>query len=295
MIRYTAKDRVFLIFNNIVMAIFLITVLYPLWIVLVSSISDPSEVAAGRVFLWPVGFSLDGYRAVIDYKLIMTGYMNSLLLMITGTILTLVVTIMGAFPLAQRDLPGKKAVVFLFTFSMFFGGGLVPFFNLIRDLKMMNTLWALILPSCISVWNIILMKTYFQANIPDEIYHASQIDGCDDINFLLHVAIPLSTPIIAVLALFSAVGYWNSYFNALIFINDTDKFPLQLVLRDILIINQTNPVQIAQNLETLRRKQDLIQLLKYSVIVVSSLPLMIAYPFVQKFFVKGMIVGSLKG
>jgi multiple sugar transport system permease protein/putative aldouronate transport system permease protein len=292
---HTAKDRTFLAVLNALMAIFLLIMLYPLWIVAVSSISLPSEVSAGRVWLWPVGLSLEGYQAVLKYKLIGSGYVNSLFLMIAGTAFSMVVTILGAYPLSRQDMPGRNGIMLLFTFTMFFSGGLVPFFILMRDLKLINSLWALILPAAINVWNIILMKTYFQSNIPAEIHQAAQIDGASDIRFLLQVVIPLSKPIIAVLALFTAVSFWNSYFNALIFINDTGKFPLQLVLRDILIVNQSNPTQIGQNIEGLKNKQALIESLKYSVIVVSSLPLMIAYPFVQKFFVTGIVVGSLKG
>lgn len=295
MIRKSRIDNGILFVNNAIMAVFLLVVLYPLWVVVVSSISEPAMVAAGKVWLWPVSLSLQGYKAVFDYELIMTGFYNSFVLMITGTVITMAVTILGAYPLSRRDLAGKKPIQFLFVFTMFFGGGLIPYFILIKDLKLLDSLWSLILPSTINVWNIILMRTYFQSNIPDEINNAAKIDGCDDITFLLRIAVPLSTPIIAVLALFTAVGYWNSYFSALMFINDTAKFPLQLVLRDILITNQTDPTTIGQDVLSLKNKQALIEALKYSVIVVSSLPLMILYPFVQKFFVKGMIVGSLKG
>lgn len=295
MIRKSRIDNAILIVNNAVMAVFLLVVLYPLWVVVVSSISEPSMVAAGKVWLWPVNLSLQGYQAVFDYELIMTGFYNSLVLMVVGTVITMAVTVLGAYPLSRRDLAGKKPIQFLFVFTMFFGGGLIPYFILIKDLKLLDSLWSLILPSTINVWNIILMRTYFHSNIPDEINNAAKIDGCDDFTFLLCIAVPLSTPIIAVLALFTAVGYWNSYFSALMFIDDTAKFPLQLVLRDILITNQTDPTTIGQDVLSLKNKQALIEALKYSVIVVSSLPLMVLYPFVQKFFVKGMIVGSLKG
>lgn len=295
MIRHSGKDKAFLIVNNILMGIFLLIMLYPLWIVVVSSFSEPTQVAAGKVWLLPVGFSLKGYKAVFDYKWIMNGMFISMVLMVVGTVFCLVVTILGAYPLSRKSLAGRKGITFLFTFTMFFGGGMVPFFILIKDLHMMNTLWALILPASINVWNIILMKTYFQSNIPEEIFQAAQVDGCDDFRFLVQMAVPLAKPIIAVLALFTAVGLWNSYFNALIFINDTNKFPLQLVLRDILIVNQTDPTTIGQNLQGIKEQQALVESLKYSSIVVASAPLMIIYPFVQKFFVKGVIVGSLKG
>lgn len=294
-IKQTKRDKAFLIVNEVILGIFLLIVLYPIWIVLVSSFSAPENVAAGKVFLWPVGFSLEGYKAVLDYKLIVSGFGNSVIMMITGTVLCVFVTLLGGYPLSRKDLAGKKVVVFLFTFTMYFGGGTIPFFMLIKDLGLMNSLWSLILPSSISVWNMILMKTYFQTSIPEELLQAARIDGCDDVRYLIRIGIPLATPIIAVLALFTAVGLWNSYFNAMLFINDADKFPLQLVLRDILVVNSANTVAVGQDLETLKRKQDLVESLKYAVIVASSLPLMILYPFVQKFFVKGLVVGSLKG
>lgn len=294
-IKQAKQDRVFLAVNNILLGLFLLIVLYPIWIVVVSSISTPASVAAGKVFLWPVGFSLDGYRAILDYKLIVSGFGNSLVMMISGTVLCIVITLLGGYPLSRRDLAGKKVIMFLFTFTMYFGGGMIPFFMLIRDLGLMNSLWSLILPSSVSVWNMILMKTFFQTSVPEELLHAARIDGCDDVRYLISIGIPLAMPIIAVLGLFTAVGLWNSYFNAMLFINDTNKFPLQLVLRDILIINSTNTTAVGQDLESLKRKQDLVESLKYSVIVASSLPLMILYPFVQKFFVKGLVVGSLKG
>lgn len=295
MIKLSNKDKRFEIINYSLLMIFLVIVLYPLWIIVVSSISSPSQVAAGNVWLWPIDFSLAGYEAVFSYKLIMSGFSNSGFLMIVGTVLCLIVSILGAYPLSRKDLAGKKVIMFLFTFTMFFGGGLIPFFILIKDLDLIDKLWGLILPSTINVWNIILMKTYFQTSIPGELFDAAKIDGSDDFTYLFRIVIPLTLPILAVLGLFSAAGFWNSYFNALIFINTPSKFTLQLVLRDILVMNQTNPTQIGVNLNGIKEQQDLIQSLKYAVIVVSTIPLLVIYPFVQRFFIKGLIVGSLKG
>ena len=295
MIRQSKKDRRFERINYFILCIFLFIEFYPLWIIVVSSLSSPSQVAAGNVWLWPVDLSLAGYKAVFEYKLIMSGFSNSFFLLIVGTLFCLFVSVIGAYPLSRKDLVGKKPIMLIFTFTMFFGGGLIPFFILIKDLNLMNSLWALIIPSSINVWNIIMMKTYFQTTIPGELLDAAKIDGCDDFIFLSRIVVPLSMPIIAVLGLFTAVGFWNSYFNALIFINDSSKFPLQLVLRDILVMNQTDPTQIGRNIVGIKNQQDLIQSLKYAVIVVSTVPLLVIYPFVQKFFVKGIIVGSLKG
>lgn len=295
MVHHTRSDRIFLIINTFLLTLFFLTVLYPIWIVVASSFSDPKYVATGEVVLLPKGFSLNGYKAILEYRLIVQGFGNSLVLMVVGTVLCLVVTLLGGYPLSRSDLPGKRPIMFLFTFTMYFSGGMIPTFLLIRDLHLMNTLWALIIPSAINVWNIILAKTYFQTSIPSEILQAARVDGCDDFTYLVRIGVPLAKPIIAVLGLFAAVGMWNSYFNAMLFLNDVDLFPLQLVLRDILVVNATNITQMSRDVESIKRQQEMVALLKYAVIVVSSAPLMILYPFVQKFFVKGILVGSLKG
>jgi multiple sugar transport system permease protein/putative aldouronate transport system permease protein len=294
-IREISRDKRFTVMNYMAAALFFLIILYPIAVVLASSFSSPSAVAEGKVWLWPVNPSLRGYKAVLDYKRIPTGFLNSFLLLSGGTALCLLVTVLGAYPLSRKDLAGRKAIAFFFTFTMFFGGGMIPFYNLIRNLQLIDSLWSLILPSAISVWNIIMMRTYVPTAIPGELLEAAKMDGCDDFRFLFRVVLPLSLPIVAVLGLFTAVGFWNSYFNALLFINTPEKFPLQLVLRDILVSNSADPTQIAVGLNDLKEQQALIQSLKYSVIVVSSLPLMLLFPFVQRFFVKGMILGSLKG
>ncbi len=295
MIKHSKKDRIFLVVNTSILTLFLLIVFYPMWLVLISSFSDPNAVTAGKVIIFPVGFSLEGYKAILSYKMIVRGFMNSLVLMVLGTVFCLIVTALGGYPLSRSDLPGKKYIMFIFTFTMYFGGGMIPYFLLIRDLHLMNTIWALVVPSALNVWNIILMKTYFQTSVPDEIFQAARVDGCSDIVYLVRIGLPLAKPIIAVLSLFTAVGMWNSYFNALLFLNDTELFPLQLVLRDILVVNATNTTEFNLDVESIKRQQEMVALLKYSVIVASSAPLMILYPFVQKYFVKGIMVGSLKG
>lgn len=295
MIKHSKKDRIFLVVNTSILTLFFLIVFYPMWLVLISSFSDPNAVTAGKVIIFPVGFSLEGYKAILSYKMIVRGFMNSLVLMVLGTVFCLVVTALGGYPLSRSDLPGKKYIMFIFTFTMYFGGGMIPYFLLIRDLHLMNTIWALVVPSALNVWNIILMKTYFQTSVPDEIFQAARVDGCSDIVYLVRIGLPLAKPIIAVLSLFTAVGMWNSYFNALLFLNDTELFPLQLVLRDILVVNATNTTEFNLDVESIKRQQEMVALLKYSVIVASSAPLMILYPFVQKYFVKGIMVGSLKG
>ncbi len=294
-IQHTRNDKVFLFINTLLLTIFLIIIFYPLWLVVISSISDPTAVTAGKVVILPIGFSLKGYAAIAKYPMIVRGFLNSFILMVLGTISCIIVTLLGGYPLSRNDLPGKKGIIVILTFTMYFSGGLIPSFLLMKSLGLINTLAALIVPGSISVWNMILVKTYFQTSVPDEIFQAARVDGCTDFGYLLRIGIPLAKPIIAVLSLFTAVGMWNSYFGALIYLNDTDLFPLQLVLRDILIVNATNTTEFAQDVETIKKQQELVALLKYSVIVAASAPLLIMYPFVQKYFVKGILVGSLKG
>ena len=295
MIRHSKRDRIFLIVNTSILTLFLLIVFYPMWLVVISSFSDPKAVTAGNVVVFPVGLSLEGYKAIFSYRMIIRGFGNSLVLMVLGTVFCIFVTSLGGYPLSRPDLPGKKYIMFIYTFTMYFGGGMIPYFLLIKNLHLMNTIWALVIPSGLSVWNIILMKTYFQTSVPDEIFQAARVDGCSDIVYLVRIGLPLAKPIIAVLSLFTAVGMWNSYFNALLFLNDTELFPLQLVLRDILVVNATNTTEFVQDVESIKKQQELVALLKYSVIVASSAPLMILYPFVQKYFVKGIMVGSVKG
>ena len=220
--------------------------------------------------------------------------MNSFYYAVLGTSINLVMTCLAAYPLSRKDLRGRNLIMGLFTFTMFFSGGLIPGFLLVSDLGMMNTVWAMVLPGAISVYNMILARTYFQSSIPVELLEASQIDGCNNTRFILKVVIPLSKPILAVLCLYYAVGHWNSYLNALLYLNDARRYPLQIVLRDILMLTQ---VDFSESLDTefLLKQQEIATLMKYSLIIVASLPVLIAYPFVQKYFVKGVMIGSLKG
>lgn len=293
--RVTIGDKVFNFTNYTILVFVLLITLYPVLYVLIASLSSPEAINGGKVWLYPVEFTLMGYEAVFRNDMIITGYLNSFFYMITGTVLNLIMTTLAAYPLSRNKLPGKKIILFLFTFTMFFGGGLIPFYLLVRDLGLIYTRWALIIPSAMSVWNVLIMRTYFQTNIPGELYESAQMDGCRDFKFLVRIVIPLSGPIIAVLSLFTAVGFWNAYFNALIFINNKDLYPLQLVLRNILIMNTVTIEMLSRDPNGLQAKLQIIDVLKYSAIVIASLPLIIVYPFVQRFFVKGIMIGSLKG
>lgn len=289
-------DHVFDIVNHILLVLFFLIVLYPLIYVLSSSFSDAKSVVAGKVWLWPVGFTLNGYKAIFNHSLIMSGFANSILYAVTGTLINLFMTVIAAYPLSRKDFFGKNIFMFLFVFTMLFNGGLIPNYILIKQLTMINTIWALIIPGALSAWNVIVTRTYFQNTIPGELLEAAQIDGCNDLRFVWKIVLPLSKPIIAVMGLFYAVGHWNAYFNAMIYISNARLFPLQVILRDILISNQvTSEMLRYMNMDDLQQRLNTFELLKYSLIIVASVPVLVIYPFVQKYFVKGIMIGSLKG
>jgi putative aldouronate transport system permease protein len=285
---------VFTFANYIVLSLFLITILYPLIYIVSASISSSEAVIAGEVWLWPVRPTLDGYIAVFKHRLIWSGFMNSLYYTVVGTAINVVMTILAAYPLSRKDLYGKNVFMFLFVFTMMFSGGLIPTYLLVKDLGLLNTTWAMLLPGALGVWNMIITRTYFQTTIPDELLEASQLDGCTDFQFVWKIVLPLSGPIIAVITLFYAVGHWNSFFNALIYLKNQKLYPLQLVLRDILVQNDVDMSMLMDVTEQAKR-EGLRELLKYSLIVVATVPLLVVYPFVQKYFVKGIMIGSLKG
>lgn len=270
------------------------TVLYPLVYIVSSSFSSTNAVITGRVWLFPVEPSLMGYQAVFKNKQIVSGFLNSVFYTVAGTSINLVMTILAAYPLSRKDFVGRGALMALFTFTMMFSGGLIPTYMLIRSLKMLNTYWALLIPGAVAVWNMIIARTFFQSNIPDELREAAELDGSSDLRFIWSIVLPLSGPIIAVLILYYAVGHWNSYFDAMIYLTNAKRYPLQVVLRSILVQNQIQE-NMFSDIDVMTRIQGLADLLKYSLIVVASAPMLIAYPFVQKYFIKGVLVGSIKG
>ncbi|NLG25859.1 MAG: carbohydrate ABC transporter permease [Clostridiales bacterium] len=293
-IRVPASDRALLAVNVAVLMVFTLTILLPLIYVLAASFSSAPAVVAGRVYLWPVDFSLDGFTAVFGSSQIGSGYLNSVFYMAAGTLFSLAATIMAAFPLSCKELYGRRVLMVFFTFTMMFSGGLIPTYLVVRDLRMTNTRWALLVPGALSVYYMIVARTYFQTTIPDELAEAADLDGCSDAGFLVRVVLPLSGPLIATLALFFAVTQWNGYFDALIYLNDQSKYPLQIVLRNILILNATDSGMIS-DVEALARRQGMKELLKFSLIVVASAPMLAIYPFVQKYFVRGIMIGAIKG
>ena len=293
-VKISTADRTFYITADVILWLLVLLVSYPLIYILSASFSDPSNVAAGKVYLWPVGFSLRGMKRSFGMTRFGSGIGIPFFYTVFGTFINVSMTMMAAFGLSKRNLPGKNLFTFLFTFTMMFGGGLVPFYLLLRDLKMLNTVWAMLIPGAISVYNMIVARTFIQSNIPAELSEAASIDGCSDFRYFFEILLPLSKAILAVLALFYAVGHWNSYFNAMIYLRDPSLFPLQIVLREILILNQIDPSMMLDPSQQ-ERLEGMADLLKYSLIVVATVPIMCVYPFVQKYFIKGVMIGSLKG
>jgi multiple sugar transport system permease protein/putative aldouronate transport system permease protein len=300
-IRNTGADRVFYAINTVLLTFLFLIVLYPLVFILSSSFSDAIEVLAGRVWLWPVKPSLDGYRAVFEYRDVWTGYGNTVIYTVAGTVVNVFMTLLIAYPLSRKDFVGRNIIMFLFTFTLFFNGGLIPTYILIRGLGMIDRRMVMIVPWAISVWNVIITRTYFQSNIPLELYDACRVDGVSNFRMLGAIVIPLSGPIVAVISLFYAVGHWNTFFTALIYLKSRELMPLQIILREILILfspaimDQMMANLTAEELDRLTRRQYLQSLLQYALIVVASAPVLAAYPFVQKYFVRGVMIGALKG
>ncbi|MDY3030804.1 MAG: carbohydrate ABC transporter permease [Clostridia bacterium] len=293
-IKLSRDDRIFYIAVNIIMAIVLIVVLWPLIFIVSSSFSSKEAVLAGRVFLLPVDFSLEGYKAVFSTGEVLTGYRNTIFYTVVGTFLNVLLTMVGAYPLSRKDLPYRKVLMFLFTFTMIFSGGMIPTYILVSELGLLNSPLAMILPGALSVYNLIIARSFIETNIPHEVFEAAVIDGCSDFKYFCKVLFPLSGSVVAVLTLYYAVAHWNSYFNAFLYITDSKLYPLQLVLRNILIANQVDSAMVT-DFDAMTSKQGLADLMKYSLIVVSSVPVLILYPFVQKHFVKGVMIGSVKG
>lgn len=287
-----SEEAVFDAVVNTLAALILVVVLYPLLFIVSASFSDPALVLNGEVYLLPKEITLEAYKNVFENEQIWNGYANTILYTVVGTAINLFMTILAAYPLSRPDLPLRGGIMFFITLTMFFSGGLIPTYLLVKNLGMVNTMWALIIPGAIATYNLIVMRTYFQSSIPWEIQEAAHIDGCSNWKLLTHIILPLSKPILAVMVLFYAVGHWNAFFNALIYIRNKELYPLQLVLREVLMVSQADAVDSNVGLEN---KILLAESIKYVVIIISSLPVLVMYPFVQKHFVKGVMIGSLKG
>lgn len=294
MVDKSPGDRIFDAVNLFLLSLITVAVLYPLVFVLSASISDPAAVMGGRVWLWPVDITFVAYEKILDNSQLLNGYKNTIIYTVVGTAVNLVLTICIAYPLSRPDFKGRNVVTAFIVFTMFFSGGLIPTYLLVRDLGIMNTMWALILPGAISVYNVVIMRTFFQTSIPFEVQEAASIDGSSNFNTLFRIVLPLSMPIIAVMILFYAVNHWNAFFNALIYLSDSAKHPLQLVLREILIQGQmADMVDMAD--DSLAKQLMEVEAIKYAVVIFANLPILMLYPFLQKYFVKGVMIGALKG
>lgn len=298
-IKESKTDRIFLAIVYILLILAFIVVLYPMVYILSASISDPSVVNSGEMWLFPQNITFEGYRTILGNDDIWRGYLNTIILTVVGTSVNLIATIPAGYVLSRKDFPHKGFFTKMMVVTMFVSGGLIPSYLLITGLGLTNSLWALILPGAASVFNIIVTRTFFQSTIPDQLTEAAQIDGASDFRIFSSIVLPLSKPIIAVMALFYGVGHWNQYFNALIYIDDRSKYPLQMILREILVLQNMSSNPTTQMTEEtaiyLQQQQSLGAIIKYGVMIVATLPVIIVYPFLQKYFVQGVMVGSIKG
>ncbi len=294
-IKTTWDDRLYNAIVYSILTVILIVTLYPLIYVVSASFSDPLSIVKGEVWLLPKNVNLNAYKKVFQNADIMTGYRNSIIYTGLGTLINLVMTVMAAYPLSRKDFKGRNVLALFFTFTLFFNGGLIPTYLVYKQtLGLYNNLWTMIIPNAINVWNMIIMRTYFTTTIPFEIQEAAHIDGCSNVGTLTRIILPLSKPIIAVMVMYYGVDHWNSYFRALIYLNDRWRLPLQMVIRTILIQENMNEMAGSEG-ESLVQQLLLIEGMRYAVIVVSSIPMLLLYPFLQKYFVKGVMMGAVKG
>jgi putative aldouronate transport system permease protein len=296
LVKETLSDRLFNVLNRGFLLLLFGLVLYPLIYITSASISDPIAVNSGAMWLFPRGLTFEGFTRVFHNKEIWIGYRNTIFYTGVGTLINLLITLPCAYALSRKDLVGRQWLMALFLFTIFFSGGLIPSYLLVKNLGMVNTAWVLLLINAVSVWNIIVTRTFFQGTVPRELEEAAEIDGSSNFRLFASIVLPLSAPIIAVMALFYGVGHWNQYFTAMIYISDRGLFPLQLVLREIVVLNEMSAMMTdGIDIEAMAEQARIADIIKYAVMIVSALPLLIVYPFIQRFFVKGVLIGSLKG
>ena len=286
-------DKIFDLILILISLCILIVIAYPLYFVIIASFSQPEAVLGGKLRFWPIGFNLDSYKMVLSEPKVWIGYRNTLLYTVLGTAINLVLTTLAAYPLSRKDMPARTFFTFVISFTMLFGGGMIPVYMVVKNLKLTDTIWSMMIPNAIATYNLLVMKNYFQTSIPDELQEAAAIDGCNHVQTLLKVVLPLSTPILAVILLFYAVGHWNAFFNAVLYLRKQELFPLQIILRDILLQNSLEAV--GGDLTGMYEKVMRGETMKYALIIVASAPVIILYPFIQKYFVKGIMVGAIKG
>lgn len=300
-IRLRGWDRIFMIIVGVVLALFFFVEFYPMFFIILASFSDPLAVANGQVLFWPVKPSLDGFKYVLSYTVIWTGYANTIFYTVVGTLVNLIVTLPCGYALSRRDLKGKTFFMVLFMFTMYFSGGLVPGYLNIKQFGLIDSRWVLIIPGAMSVYNMIVCRTFFGSTIPWALHEAARIDGASDFKIFLRIVLPLSAPIIVVMILYYGVGHWNEYFNAMIYLKTRSKFPLQSFLREILIKGEMYKEEISKGLmdgeaiQDMLKQLDTINMIKYCIIIVATAPMLAIYPWLQKYFAKGVMIGSVKG
>jgi putative aldouronate transport system permease protein len=297
-IRESRGDRLFGLVNVLILGLILVVVVYPLWYVIIASVSDPDLVNSGQVVLWPRKLTVLGFKRVFEDPEIISGYRNTIFYTLGGTCINLFVTLTAAYALSKKRLHGQKFFLFLFSFTMFFSGGLIPTYLLVKSLGMINKVWALLIPGAASVYNILVARTFYQNSIPKEIEESAMIDGCSTTYMFISIIVPLSRALVAVMALFYGVGHWNAFFDALIYISNRKLFPLQLILREILVQTQLKSEMLkdlSMQEESMDVTMKLASLIRYSVIIVSTIPVMVAYPFLQRYFTQGVMLGAIKG
>jgi putative aldouronate transport system permease protein len=293
--RFSLSDKAFNVINTIGVSIITLIIIYPLIFVISASISDPQAVNTGKVWLWPVDITFDGFKLVFQNDAIWTGYRNSIFYTILGTLIHLIILLPCSYALSRKELMGKKFFLWVVLFTMLFNGGLIPTYLVVQSLGMVDTIWSIVVPNVVTAWTVLVARAFFQQTIPDQLVEASKIDGASDYLIFRKIVLPLSAPIIAVMALFHGVGLWNQYFNALIYLSNDNLYPLQLILRQILVLNEVNSAGGGGMVtESFIEQVKTASLVKYAVIIVSALPLLIVYPFLQRFFVKGVLIGSIK-
>ena len=292
-VRRQGKDLLFDIVLYSICAVMLLLVIYPLWFIVIASFSDPSAVAGGHVWILPVGFTLDGYDELFKQAEVWTGYKNTIIYTVLGTIFGLVVNIPAAYALSRKDLWGRKVLMGLFVFTMFFSGGMIPIFLTVQEMGFYNNFWVMIIPFSVSAYNIIGARTFFETSLPADLWDAAQIDGCGNLRYFFTMALPLSKAVISVIALWTAVGQWNGYFNALLYLRDAELHPLQLIMRNILITNQVFASMGTGEAAMIAMRR--ANLVRYSMIIIATVPIMCVYPFIQKYFDQGVMIGAVKG
>ena len=289
--RKCRQDKIFIIVDSILALFFLLICLYPLYFILIASFSNPSLVAGGKVWIIPRGLTLDGYKMMLAKSEIWRGYGNTILYTLTGTAINLIFTISAGYALSRKTLPFRSAINMFFLLTMFINGGLIPTYLLMNSLHLVNTFAIMVLMGGVNVWNFIICRTFFETNIPTEVLEAAKIDGSNELVLFMRIALPLSKSMLAVITLFFALEHWNGYYNALVYLRSENKYPLQLVLRNLLLTTQLSPETSDSGMAQLLN----LQSMKYGVIVIASVPVLILYPFIQKHFVKGVMVGAIKG